>query len=157
MEFEEGALRTFSDFYSSERDQLYRGVALVVGDSSLARDAVDEAMTRAWQRWDTVGGFVRPQGWVYRVAVNWAISRHRKLRREVVGVEGPEKPTTDAVPHLELADAVDRLPVKLRAVVVARFYLDWSVEMVAESLGVPLGTVKSRSNRALEWLGRELR
>jgi RNA polymerase sigma factor (sigma-70 family) len=113
-------------------------------------------MTRAWQRWDDVGGFRCPEGWVYRVALNWAISWRRKLRRE--DMDTAHQPTTfDPMPYPELSEAVDRLPVKLRAVVVGRYLLDWSVETVAEALDIPVGTVKSRTNRALERLARDLK
>jgi DNA-directed RNA polymerase specialized sigma24 family protein len=46
--------------------------------------------------------------------------------------------------------------LKLRAVVVARYHLDFSTAEVAEALGIPEGTVKSRLSRALNQLGREL-
>ena len=51
-----------------------------------------------------------------------------------------------------LAAALEELPVQQRAVVVLRFYFDWSTEQVAKALGVPNGTVKSRLSRALERL-----
>ena len=51
-----------------------------------------------------------------------------------------------------LATALAQLPLQQRAVVVLRFYYDWSTEQVAKSLGIPTGTVKSRLARALERL-----
>ena len=54
--------------------------------------------------------------------------------------------------ELDLLSAVQTLPVKHRAVVVARFYLDWPVEQIADALQVPAGTVKSRLHRALSTL-----
>jgi RNA polymerase sigma-70 factor (ECF subfamily) len=44
----------------------------------------------------------------------------------------------------------------MRSVIVARYYLDWSTPQIAEGLDIPLGTVKSRLNRALQRLSEEL-
>lgn len=147
----------FDRFYEANREQLYRGVALVVKDPSRARDAVDEGMARAWERWDSVGGYESPEAWVYRVAVNWAVSSFRKRRPEASDLVSVEPVHLDRVPDVELSAAIDQLPVKHRAVIVARFFLDWSVEQTAEALGVSPGTVKSRTSRALARLSAELR
>lgn len=149
--------RRFDDFYASSRDQLYRGVALVVKDPGRVLDAVDEALARAWERWDSVGEFERPEAWVYRVAVNWAISAHRKTRREQHPADAVDVAHVDSVPDIELTAAIDRLPLKHRAVIVARFFLDLSVQQAATALGVSEGTVKSRTSRALSRLETELR
>lgn len=149
--------REFVRFYEANRDQLYRGVALVVKDPFRARDAVDEAMARAWERWDSVRAYQRPAAWVYRVAVNWAVSSFRKRRWEVTDSNGLEPVHIDRTPEVDLSAAIDRLPLKHRAVIIARFYLDWSTEQTAEALGISQGTVKSRTSRALARLSAELR
>lgn len=73
--------RSFEAFYRAEVDRLYEAMAVTLGDHHVGREAVDEAMARACARWRTVGGYDRPGGWVYRVALNWARSRWRKVRR----------------------------------------------------------------------------
>jgi RNA polymerase sigma-70 factor (ECF subfamily) len=62
----------------------------------------------------------------------------------------------DDLPEPELLTAVERLPIKYRSVVVARFFFDWSIEQTAEALGIPEGTVKTRQSRALTHLRRRL-
>jgi len=62
----------------------------------------------------------------------------------------------DALPDPDLIEAMGRLSLKLRAVVVARYQLDFSTAEVADALGIPEGTVKSRLSRALHQLSREL-
>src|SRR5690606_3996846 len=76
-------LRNFEHFYAAEVDDLYRTLALVLRDADLAHEAVDEAMARAFQRWNKVRSYENPTGWVYRVAMNWALSRLRRRKREV--------------------------------------------------------------------------
>lgn len=139
-----------------ERDRLYRAVALVVGDVWLASDALDEAMTRALARWDRVSSYDSPEGWVYRVAVNWARSAARKRRREDLWANPPEGATVDRVPDLELRRAIGDLPSKYRSVVVARYLLDWSTADTADALGIPEATVKTRLRRALSRLAKAL-
>ena len=142
----------FEGFYRAHRDRLCRALDLTVRDSDLAIEAIDEAMTRAAQRWDVVGSYDAPEGWVYRVALNWARSSFR--RRRPLPWRG--EALWDTLPDPDVSRAVAGLPVKLRIVVVARFYLDWSVPQIAEGLEIPAGTVKSRIHRALARLESDL-
>ncbi len=145
----------FEDFYRAARPDVYRALALTLRNHALAAEAADEAMARAYQRWRTVCRHRNPAGWTYRVALNWARSWLRKHHREVGG-DLPEVVALDAVPDPELIAALGRLSVKVRAVVVLRYFLQWSQEEVAEALDIPLGTVKSRTGHALAQLRREL-
>ncbi len=147
------APREFEDFYRSRREQVYRGLALTLRDRDLAADATDEAMARAFQHWRSVRSYDNPEGWAYRVGLNWARSRLRRSRREVRGFRVEDNPGPEIVPaDPSLAAALVTLPLKLRAVIVLRIYFDWSTQEVARALGIPQGTVKSRLSRGLERL-----
>lgn len=144
---------TFEFFYRTERDRLVRALTLTIGDLTLATEAVDEAMARAYPRWRHVGGYANPAGWVYRVALNWARSRLRKLARERHRTP-PESVVWDPEPlDPTLLCHVRALPEHHRTVVVLRYFLDWSLDQIADALDIRSGTVKSRLHRAL----RELR
>ena len=149
----------FDIFYDSWRDPIRRALALTIGDTTLADEAIDEAMTRALSRWQKIGSYERPEGWVYRVGLNFARGVYRKRRWEVLQeIDAASVVWTRSEPSfIEVLDAVGRLSLKLRSVVVARFYLDWTMAEIAESLDVPEGTVKSRLSRALERLAEELK
>ena len=144
----------FDDFYSSHRDDMARALGLALRDAELGAEAADEAFARACQRWGIVSAYANPQGWVYRVGLNWARSWMRRARRE------RERRPLLAQPHaiedrprdLDLEHALDSLNDAHRAVIVARFYLDWSVAETATALGIASGTVKSRLSRGLEQL-----
>lgn len=147
----------FEDFYRSRREQVFRGLAITLRDRELAADATDEAMARAYQRWRTVRSYANPEGWVYRVGLNWARSRLRKSRREIAGFRFDDRAGHTPVPSDPgLSAALAELPLQQRSVVVLRFYFDLSTEQVAKALGVPKGTVKSRLSRALERLGQSV-
>ncbi|MFV9673482.1 MAG: RNA polymerase sigma factor [Acidimicrobiia bacterium] len=142
----------FDGFYRENRDRLYRALVMTVRDRDLAVEAVDEAMARAAERWATIGTYDSPEGWVYRVALNWSRS---VFRRKLLPTVSPEM-AWDALPDPDVARAVGGLRLKLRQVVVARYYLDWSVPQIADRLDIPQGTVKSRLHRALERLDNDL-
>ena len=141
----------FEAFYRAHADPLRRALAVTLGDAHIAGEAVDEAMTRALARWRQVGRLESPAGWVYRVGLNWSISRWRRVRREAplgdthadLSVGGPD-PLAASV-----TSALRTLPIDQRAVVVCRALLELSTAETAAALGVPLGTVKSRLARGL--------
>ena len=145
-------VRGFDGFHKANRDRLYRALVMTTRDPDVASEAVDEAMARAAERWGAIGVYDAPDGWVYRVALNWARSVFRR-RRPLPRSSGL---VWDALPDPDVTSAVEGLPYKLRVVVVARYYLDWSTPQIAEGLDIPLGTVKSRLYRAHERLEKDL-
>lgn len=156
------SVATFGDFdafYRQHRDGLVRGLGLALGDVNLAADAVDEAMTRAVQRWSKVSGFARPEAWVYRVALNWATSRFRRRQRDrkyAPLVARSDLVSDGAGIDPSIRTALAELPIDQRSVVVMRYFLDWNVSQTAEALGIADGTVKSRTSRALRFLSQQL-
>jgi RNA polymerase sigma factor (sigma-70 family) len=146
---------SFEVFYRDRWQRIYRAVAVAIKDSDLAKEAVDEAMTRAYERWRIVSTMSNPEGWVFRVAMNWATSR---LRRRGLRVRELATPGVTYQPEPEpgLVVAVRSLPRRQRDVVIARCLLDMSEVDTAEALGIPVGTVKSRLNRGLARLKEAL-
>jgi RNA polymerase sigma-70 factor (ECF subfamily) len=148
----------FEEFYRVERDGILRSLVFTLNDRDLALEVTDEAFARAYERWDQLEDAGNRAGWVYRVALNLARNRFRRLSLERrKPPPGPQPvPGADGVADPALARALARLPIDQRAVVVLRFHLDWSVEEVAEALDVAPGTVKSRLHRALQKLATML-
>lgn len=146
----------FTQFYARCRDPLRRALALATGDVAMADEAIDEALTRAVSSWDTLSTYEHPEGWVYRVGLNWARGRYRKRRYEFLSSINHERPGELEAPDLDVIAAIAALSTRSRQVVIARYYLDWSTTEVAEALGIPEGTVKSRLARALDRIGREI-
>jgi RNA polymerase sigma-70 factor, ECF subfamily len=149
---------SFADFYALHRESVGRTLCLTLGDQSLGFEAADEAMARAFERWDIVSGYANPEGWVYRTGLNWARSFLRRRKRSKPKDQLTARPdaTDDRPGDADLERAIAGLSDDHRAVVVLRFYRDWSVEQTADALGIAPGTVKSRLSRALELLHAQL-
>ncbi len=147
----------FHDFYVGSRDRVGRALAMTLGDADLAADSVDEAMARAYQRWSSVSRMDNPSGWVYRVGLNLARSRIRRItRRRRATTDRPADVPEPDVLEPAILRALQALPVDHRSVVVCRLLLGWSEAETAEALDIRPGTAKSRLHRATTTLATQL-
>jgi RNA polymerase sigma factor (sigma-70 family) len=130
---------------------------LILRDAELARDAVQEATLRAWRNLPGLRDPSKFDAWLHRLTVNACLDLARQRRGRVIEVE--LKPIHDmSVPdgqsHVTDADYVERMLARIdpaqRAVVVLHYYLDLSLPETAAALDIPVGTAKSRLNRALD-------
>lgn len=143
-------------------DALYAyALRLCHGDRQRAEDLVQETMLRAWRHpeaMDSAHGSVR--GWLFTTTRNLAIDAWRRRSARVAEVytdRVPERlPDVDeaerAVEAWTVAEAVNRLSPAHREVLVECFYRGRSVAEAAARLGIPPGTVKSRTHYALRAL-----
>ncbi len=149
----------FDVFYRVTWIEVYRPLAASLGDRDLAREAVDEAMVRAFDRWSSVRDFENRGGWVYRVAYRWAIDRLRRRARERRYLPWLSQPSeTGEIGDVEprLGRALASLSLEQRSVIVLACAFDWSERQIADALGIRPGTVKSRLHRGLQRLREEL-
>ena len=153
MELGDGS---FTAFYRDHWPELSRALVLALGDEQLGVDAAAEGFSRACERWGSVSQLGNPQGWVYRVSLNWARSWLRRRQTERRRQERVRDGSVDQLPDPDLERAMTALSPQHRDVVILRFFLDLSVIETADALGVAPGTVKSRLSRALETLHYQL-
>lgn len=132
---------------------------LILRDSELARDAVQEALVRAWRDLPGLREPERFDAWLHRLTVRACIDAARVHRRRVVEVEltpDIDEPVSDDSAVFADRDLIDqalgRLEPAQRVILVLRYYLDLTVPETADVLGIPVGTAKSRLNRSLEAL-----
>jgi RNA polymerase sigma factor (sigma-70 family) len=146
---------SFAQWYRDVRPTIARALALTLDDIDLAGEAVDEAMTRAYQSWSKVREYDNLNGWIYRVALNWALSSFRRQRpaRRAHHVIPVDMPTPQDATIMQALAALD---VNQRSVVVCRYLLGWSELETADALQIPPGTVKSRLSRAAVHLRHQL-
>ena len=137
---------------------------LILHDQELARDAVQDAYIRAWRDLPGLRDPERFDAWLHRLTVNACLDIARRRRRRVIEVElTPINPfvvgdlTGQVADRDQLERGFRRLGPDQRAVLVLHYYVGMSVPMLAETLGIPLGTAQSRLGRALAGLREALR
>jgi RNA polymerase sigma-70 factor (ECF subfamily) len=149
--------RTLGD---RELDRAYRLAGFILGDGREAEDATQDALARAWGRRASLRDPAAAQAWFDRILVNVCRDRLRGRGPRVrwLTVDDHGGPVPDPFAETIAADgllqAVGRLGVDHRVVVVLRFWADLPLDGIAERLGIPLGTVKSRLHYALRELRR---
>ena len=145
----------FAAYMRARWTTLVRSAILLGCSGADAEDLAQVALTRCYAVWPRVRDADNPDAYVYRVLVN----AHRDSRRRRWWGERPTErvpdtaETFDPFAELDVADSVRRALAELsaahRAVVVLRFFAHLSEYDTAQALGVPAGTVKSRTSRAL--------
>jgi len=129
---------------------------LILRDRELARDAVQEALIRAWRDLPGLRDPARFDAWLHRLTVNACLDLARRRRRRPIEVEITpiDRPATrDVAGTLLEREAVDealrRLDPEHRAVVALHYLLGMPLPEVAAVLAIPHGTAKSRLHYAL--------
>ncbi len=140
----------FDAFVAARSQALLRTAWLLTGDQGAAEDLVQTALINTWRRWGRVGGMLHVEAYVRRVVVTTFLRERRRHRvRETLMDQLPDVATFDAGDSIDVRRALADLPRAQRAVLVLRFYEDWTEAQTADLLGIGVGTVKSHTARAL--------
>lgn len=164
-----GDTRAFEQLVRIHQEVALRVAYLVVRNPSEAEDVTQDAFVKAYRSLDRFRVEAPFRPWLLRIVRNEALNLVRGAKRRgrlalQVGnnpVSGDAAPSPEAVVLTEeerrrLLAVVDDLPERYRNVIVHRYLLDMSEQETSEILGLPAGTVKSRTSRALERLRRRL-
>lgn len=165
----DGDVRAYEELVRRHQSIAQRVAYLVVRSVPDAQDATQEAFVKAYRALDRFRGDAPFRPWLLRIVHNEAHNaRRRATRQDRLALRAAENPASgDAAPSPEaevlsesarvaLHQAVEGLPEPHRTIISCRFFLGLSVTETAVMLGVAPGTVKSRLNRALSRLRREL-
>ncbi len=175
----------YGEIVNAYQDRLFNSVVRLVGDREEARDITQEAFTRGLEKVGSFRGESSPYTWLFRIAVNLAISQLRKVQRNRVfsldalpagaksGAEtqaaslidrvaesseaNPAQAAEDRERNQYVLAALGRLDAEYRAVLVMRDIDGFDYQQMADILGLPLGTLKSRLFRARLALRDELK
>jgi len=156
------AERAFHRLAGSSLTASFRLAVHLVGDRTDAEDVVQEALTLAWRGWPSLRDPDRFEAWFERIVVNVAYERLRKRRRTPTSLlpDDLADPGEDGLAAAIDRDAIGRalggLGADHRIVVILRYWRDLPIEEIADRLGVPSGTVRSRLHYALRELRREI-
>lgn len=132
-------------------DRLFAVATLILRDRSLAEEAVQEALVRAWRDLPTLRDVGRWDAWLRRLTVHACYDEARRRRRRpatLTLLPEHDRPVADSTVAYADREQLERAFVRLspehRAAVVLHHHLGLPLPEIAESLGIPLGTAKSR-------------
>jgi RNA polymerase sigma-70 factor (ECF subfamily) len=151
----EGDRQAFAEIVDASFDRCHEIARRVLGESALAQDATQAAMLAIWRELPKLRDPARFEAWSYRITVNACYAEAKRGRRALPTIGGVESllvVTDDSgtvIDRDRLERAFLRQKLEHRAVLVLRYYLDMPVDEIAVTLGVPVGTVKSRIHHAL--------
>ena len=145
-------------------DSLYAVAFRILRDPGLAEDALQNALVLAWRRLPKLRETDRFEAWIHRILVHACYDESQRARRwnstiRVLPMDGPSTPDGSSVisDRDEIERAFRRLSLEQRAVFVLHHYVGLPLVEVAEVLGIPAGTVRSRLHYALAELRDALR
>ena len=155
---EDAALRLIYEQHAAPL--LAYALRLTGGDRGRSEDIVQETLLRAWRHPEALDSQRGPvRSWLFTVARNVAVDAHRARKARPTEVGDEALAAVPAVDEIEqaldswlIADAMSALSADHRAVIVETYYRGRSVAEAAAALGVPAGTVKSRTFYALRAL-----
>ena len=146
----------FASIAMSIGDRLHATAQHILHDSPRADDAAQDAMVEMWRRLPTLREADSFEAWAYRILVRGAFAEARRRSRwSPLALLERALRTTEPDPADRIADrdqldrALDGLPLGHRAVVVLKYFADLSNAQIAEAVGIPEGTVRSRLHYAI--------
>lgn len=160
----EGDRDAFSELVARSLGRLTAVARMILRDEYAAQDAVQDACIEAWKSLPGLRDPDRFDAWMRRLLVRACFKGARRSRR-VSAVEIALTPADEPVIagderavdlHDQLERSLARISPTLRAAVVFVYYLDLPLADAAQAMGVPLGTAKSRLNRATQALRAEI-
>ncbi|WP_432483044.1 SigE family RNA polymerase sigma factor [Kineococcus esterisolvens] len=150
---------SFEEFVAAGGGRLLRTALLLTGDRAAAEDLVQDVLERAYVRWRSIED---PHAYTRTAMTRAVTDRWRRVGRrprevELQGWHGRAVAdgAADRAVRADVVDHLRKLPPRQRAVIVLRYFEDWSEERIADELDISRGTVKSQASKGLARL-REL-
>jgi RNA polymerase sigma-70 factor (ECF subfamily) len=153
-----GDEEAFASLAVAAGDRLHAVAHRILRDTDLAEDATQQALLTIWRDLPQLRDPARFDAWSYRLLVRACYAEARRTRRwspnlRVLPTETPgNEELSSVVDRDQLERGFRRLSIDHRTVVVLHHYLDLPLEGVADVLGVPIGTVRSRLHHAMRGL-----
>ena len=150
-----GDRAAYVDLIRVRTDRLFSVAQRILRDIDRAEDALQDALVIAWRDLRRVRDPDRFDAWLQRLVINVCITQASRERRRtaqlrVLPVDGPAAP--DELLSVADRDLLDRgfrrLPPEQRAILVLHHYLGYAPSEIAENLGIPAGTARSRLHHA---------
>ena len=151
--------KAFEDLLEKEKQKLYRIAFLYVKNETDALDIVQEAVYKAFINRDTLVKEEYFSTWITRILINTAFNFLKSKKKLVLSNEINRLNDTknDGMDNrIDVLEAVKRLEEPFKTTIILRFYKDFTIKQIGETLECPEGTVKSHIHRALQKLKFDL-
>ena len=146
------------DFFVKEIEahsgMLYRVAYTILRNDDACKDALQDTALKAWEKRGTLKELRYFRTWITRILINTCYDTQRK-RRRMVSIEDVPEPQV-AAPDISLAMALQSLPEKLRLPLVLYYSEGLTYAEIAQTLRLPMTTVRGRIHRAKGQLRKEL-
>jgi RNA polymerase sigma factor (sigma-70 family) len=153
----------FTRLATASIGRLFAIARLILRESDLAEDAVQEALVAAWRDLSGLRDPDRFEAWLHRLVVRACYREARRARRlgrlegHVIRIEMGEPDESRAIADRDQIErGFRRLEPDQRAILVLHFFSGLTLSEVADVLGIPIGTVKSRLHRATQRMRADL-
>lgn len=148
--------------FREQANYIYRVALFLTRSKELAEDIAQETFIQAFRKYDTFDAAKPLKPWLHQIALNLTRNALRKQKWQKLMGKIPESISLDLVESRvlrseakkELWHAIYNLGFKSREVIVLHFYVGMTLKGVAQTVGIPIGTCKSRLNSALNSLHR---
>ncbi len=164
--WQSGDMKAFEALFHEYERAVFKNAYLITGSREDAEDILQEVFISIWRSRHTFnpnkGKF---STWLHRITINECLKKRRKEKRQPLILDGIDlyadrnsqvKPP-EQMDNEHLTEVLNSLDTRHRAVLVLRYFDDLTYQEIALTLGIPLGTVKSRINHALKLLRTRLR
>lgn len=144
-------------FIETNQEKFYRIAFSYLKNHDAALDAIHNSIVKALQKKHTIRKADYFKTWFYKILINECLAYLRKNNR-IIYLDNMSMYTNrtnsqpDISEYIDLYQALDKLPIKLKTVVLLRFFEDMKLEEIAQITGANLSTVKSRLYKALKVL-----
>lgn len=163
----------FETLYDRHTQTVHSLILRIVGEQRVAEELVQECFWQVWQKADDYRGSGAAAAWIYRIARNLSLDRLRRrgARPQTVLLEGEESPAafgrnyqTSALETIveqnvrqqQVRQSLASLPEEQRVILELAYFEGMTQSEIAESLSLPIGTIKSRIRLGVEKLERLL-
>lgn len=161
----EGDLRAFEELYRLYDRRLSRFIMNMVRRAHLVEEVLNDTMMVIWRRASDYDGQSKVSTWIFAIAYRRALSAIRNFKEPIEDRDADDRPSPDAGPDIDLArrqihgllvTAMARLSADHRAVVDLTYFHELDYREIAEIMGCPVDTVKTRMYHARRHLRRML-
>ncbi|MCM3288877.1 sigma-70 family RNA polymerase sigma factor [Paenibacillus sp. MER 180] len=162
----EGDIEAFEVIYSVTKQKVYGTVSMLVSNREDVNDIVSNIYCKLWQAlpsYDRTRPFLfwlngivirQVQDWRRQIWRRFRLLERNRILDEKRSPDPPDELLIEQERQSELLTLINKMPYKLRVVVIYRYYCHYTNEDIAELLSIPVGTVKSRNHLALKQLRR---